>query len=55
MPAGRPRVLTDEERKERMLESKRKWYKKQMESEEFRQRWCERSRIVYHQAKVATN
>jgi len=48
-------VLTDEERRERILESKRKWYKKQMESESFRERWCERSRMVYHQAKQVAN
>lgn len=37
MGAGRPRLeITDEERKQRNIEMKKKWFKKKMEDPEFR-------------------
>lgn len=54
MPAGRPRVLTDEERKQRNYENKKKWYYKQMESAEYREKWCQRVKD-FNARQVATN
>lgn len=51
MPSGRPRVLTDDERKQRNYENKKKWYEKQMLDEEYRKQWSKRVLVHYHANK----
>ena len=54
---GRPRLnITDEERRERILESKRKyrskWYKEHSQDEEFRKKWNETCNKYYKSRKA---